>query len=638
VKIVRQLLIFILLVTSIQVTGQDVYRTKKVEEIISKAYGFKNSGDIGECLKLLQKYHKKRPKNVVVTIVLAEIYNDIDNKENALVYYKKAIETDSLYFPEAFMQAGRLAFAIPDYNDALRYFSGYKNSGGLVKEYLNEADRFISNCNFAINAIENPVDYKPVKVRYINSEHDEYWPSLNADESKLIVTRKICFKDDNSRVICDENFVYTDSVVINKFSEAISLSENVNTDLNEGAQTLTSDGRTMYFTACNRADGRGRCDIYESVLTGDEWSAPVNIGSPVNSYRWEAQPTVSADGRTLYFVSHRKSGYGGSDIYVSHKDNNGEWSAPVNLGPKVNTPFDESAPFIHPDGETLYFSSDGHTGMGGRDIFRVKRKSDTIWSDIKNLGYPINTNKDEEGFIVNTSGNKAYFATDIGRGNRRDIYTFELPQDIRPLASSYFGGVVIDKKTAMPLEAGIEVFRLDNAEPVYVGISDSVTGEFLFPVINNKQYAINVNKRGYLFYSDNITPVDSSIEDYKKTVHLLPIEKDASVILKNILFDIDSYTLKEESFVELNKIVDFMNLNGTVKIEISGHTDNTGVKAENMELSNNRAEVVKRYITDKGIGSDRIISKGYGAEKPIADNNTEEGRMENRRTEMKIID
>ncbi len=637
-KIIKQLLVYIFLVTSIHATAQDVYRTKKVEEIIRKAYGFKSSGDIGECLKLLKKYHKKRPKNVVVTIVLAEIYNDIDNKENALAYYKRAIDTDSLYFLEAFMQAGRLAFAKPDYKEALRYYSGYKSNGGSVKEYIAEADRFILNCNFAIEAIDNPVNYNPVKVKYINSEHDEYWPSLNADESKLIVTRKVCFKDDNSRVICDENFVYTDSVVIDRFSEAIMLSENVNTEQNEGAQTLTSDGRTMYFTACNRADGKGRCDIYESVLTGDEWSTPVNIGSPINSYRWEAQPSVSADGRTLYFVSHRKSGFGGSDIYVSHKDDNGEWSAPRNLGSEVNTPFDESAPYIHPDGETLYFSSDGHTGMGGRDIFMIKRKSDSIWYGLKNLGYPINTNKDEEGFIVNTSGNRAYFATDLERGNRRDIYSFDLPADIKPLSSSYFGGVVIDKKTDRPLEANIEVFRLDNAEPVYVGISDSVTGEFLFPVINNKQYAINVNRRGYLFYSDNIAPVADNNTNNKKRVHLLPIEKDASIILKNILFDINSYTLKEESFAELNKIVEFLKINSTVAIEISGHTDNTGVETENIELSYNRAEVVKKYITDRGIDTNRIKSKGYGAEKPIADNSTQEGRSVNRRTEMKIIE
>ncbi|MFQ3580042.1 MAG: OmpA family protein, partial [Bacteroidales bacterium] len=413
----------------------------------------------------------------------------------------------------------------------------------------------------------------------------------------------------------------------------------INTAGNEGAQTITADGRHLFFTACNRPDGKGQCDIYYSYKKGDTWTLPKNLGNPVNTQYWESQPSVSADGRSLFFVSNRPGNLGNTDIYVTHLSDDGKWSPPKNLGKVINTEGSENSPFIHNDGTTLYFASNGHVGMGGMDLFRSTWQNNE-WTTPQNLGYPINTWKDETGLIINAKGDVAIFASEReDTFGGIDLYQFELPQSIRPLQVLYLKGIITDSITKQPLAAQIELFDVETSNLIIRSFSDPVTGNFLFTLTVGKEYALNVAKQGYLFYSENfkIKKNDTTLDTYK-TITLQPIQVGKSVILKNIFFDTDSFNLKPASKVELDKLTDFLIKNPTIKIEIGGHTDNTGNKQKNIELSQLRAKSVYNYLVENKITANRLFFKGYGDSKPVVPNTSETNKAKNRRTEFMIIE
>jgi outer membrane protein OmpA-like peptidoglycan-associated protein len=415
----------------------------------------------------------------------------------------------------------------------------------------------------------------------------------------------------------------------------------INTEDNEGAQFITSDGKRMYFTACNRGDGLGKCDIYMSEKLGKGWSNPINLGEPINSAYSEKQPTLSSDGKNLYFVSNRPGGKGGLDIWVSALNTKGKWGMPINLGDSVNTAMDEQSPYIHPDNQTMYFSSNGWPGMGGFDLYFTRRKptSPPTWSKAVNLGYPINTFADEVGLIVNANGDHAYFSSNRIPEKGKDIYTFELYGQARPVQVSYLKGKVYDSETKAPLEAQFELIDLKSSKTINQATANKYTGEFLVCIPTNNDYALNVSKKGYLFFSENftLTGVKDNAKPFLKDIPLQSMKAGNKVVLKNVFFETNSFELKPESTVELNKMLQFLNENFNLKIEISGHTDNVGSDALNQKLSENRAKAVVDYLTSKGITPARMISKGYGKTQPIANNNTEEGRALNRRTEFKIL-
>jgi len=399
------------------------------------------------------------------------------------------------------------------------------------------------------------------------------------------------------------------------------------------------DGKTMVFAACNREDGKGSCDIYFSRKVGNNWTPAQNMGYPINTSAWESQPSISSDGRTLYFVSNRKGGFGDKDIWMSQLGDDGYWQEPVNLGEDINTKEMDASPFIHADNQTLYFSSTGHLGMGGFDLFVSKRMVDGSFTEPKNLGYPINTFKDEEYLIVNAKGDKAYFSSNRPDSRKRDIYQFELYEDIRPTEVTYVKGIIYDATNSKGLRSTIELIDLSTSKKVITSYSDKKTGKYLICLTTNTNYAFNVSKNGYLFYSENFSLKERTefTEPYKMDIALSPIETGKSVVMKNIFFDTDSYNIKSESYTELDKLVSFMTLNSGIKVEIGGHTDNVGQKDYNLTLSENRAKSVYDYIVSKGISKERLSYKGYGMTKPIVDNDTLENRAKNRRTEFKII-
>jgi outer membrane protein OmpA-like peptidoglycan-associated protein len=394
----------------------------------------------------------------------------------------------------------------------------------------------------------------------------------------------------------------------------------------------------LFFTGCNRPDGLGRCDIYISQKKGDEWGKPFDLSPPINTSGWESQPSISADGRTLYFVSNRQGGYGGYDIWKSTLTPKG-WGQPENLGPNINTAFNEQSPFIHADNNTLYFCSNGWPGMGNQDLFVTRLGDDGKWGKPENLGYPINTHGDETALTLTADGATAYFASNNLKGlGGFDIYTFEMPVKLRPNIVTYVKGTVSDAKTKQPLESAVEILDLQNTQPVYQDYSSADKGDFLATLTAGKNYGLNISKSGYLFYSENFSLVGyQSSSPFNIHVLLEPIEIGNKVILKNIFFDTNKFDIKPESTSELQKLVDFLLFNPTLRIEISGHTDNVGNDALNQTLSENRAKAVYDYLIANKLDAARLVFKGYGKSQPIAPNDTDDNRSKNRRTEFKII-
>jgi outer membrane protein OmpA-like peptidoglycan-associated protein/type II secretory pathway pseudopilin PulG len=462
----------------------------------------------------------------------------------------------------------------------------------------------------------------------INGDQLEYWPTLTIDGQEMIFTRRVNGNEDffSSRW---ENGHWT---------TAKRLTGDINSNMNEGAQNISQDGQWLIFTGCNFPNGRGSCDLYISYHTPEGWSSPENLGNLINTEALETAPSLSPDKRDLYFASSRLGGYGGSDIYVSHRLPNGRWSEPENLGPEVNTIGEENCPFIHADNQTLYFTSSGHLGYGGTDLFLIKKEANKKWSKAINLGYPINTIENEGTLVVAADGKTAYYTSDRGDSKGGlDIYTFELRDELRPARTLWVKGKVFDKKTSKGLPSAIALTDLNTRE-VLSKVQTDESGNYLVTLPVGKDYAFNVNRKGYLFYSENFSLSQKTPDStYNVDIPLQPIEANASVVLKNIFFDINKYELKPESTVELDNLFDLLRDNPSVKIEIRGHTDNVGKASDNMALSNNRAQAVVKYLVSKGIEQPRLSFKGYGATQPVADNKTEEGRAKNRRTEVRVI-
>jgi outer membrane protein OmpA-like peptidoglycan-associated protein len=414
----------------------------------------------------------------------------------------------------------------------------------------------------------------------------------------------------------------------------------LNTANNQGAECISADGNYLFFTGCSWPDGYGDCDLYYSYRKNDgTWSKPVNMGEPINTPGWESQPSISPDGKDLYFTSHRNGGKGGEDIWVSHLVNN-QWQDPVDLDTNINTPYDEVSPFIAPDNQTLYFSSSGHPGMGGLDIFYSKKDSNGHWGKPVNLGYPINTRGDDQDLIVNSKGNLAYFSSDRdSKDGNTHLYTFYLYPAARPTPITYVKGLVYDARNQKSLIANLQLVDLKSGKAIMDVESDPLDGSYLICIPTGKDYAMEASAAGYLFFSENFSlKNDTDVEHpFELNVPMKHIDVGSTMVLKNIFFETNKYDLKPESHTELDKLIDLMTNNPSLKIEISGHTDDQGTAQYNQTLSEQRAKAVNDYLVKHGIDQGRLTFKGYGQTKPVATNDTEEGRAQNRRTEITIV-
>jgi outer membrane protein OmpA-like peptidoglycan-associated protein/Tol biopolymer transport system component len=643
-KIVSFLLCFFTVFT---MQAQVDYSTKNKKAIKNYEEAIKYFQDrkLEEAKKYLEKSITEDDKFVEAHMTLSYVYGDMQQYDKAISEIKYAISIKPDFFPGNYFLLAQLEMKIAKYTDAKQHFEQFLSSKPDNMQMKKSAQKELINCDFAIDAIEHPVPFSPVNVgNGLNSQYDEYYPSITADEQTFLFTRKL--PTDKNRYGFQEDFYLSDKVN-GVWANARSIGTQINTENNEGAPCLSADGQILFFVACemdygygaNRT-GMGSCDIFYSYRNGNDWSVPKNVGQPVSTKWWETQPSFSSDGKTLYFIrgTVNANGENTQDIYTSTLRPDGKWTVPAKLSNKINTSYNEESVFIHPDNQTLYFSSDGRPGMGGLDIYMSRRQPNGEWGEPVNLGYPINTAGDENSLLVSRDGETAWFASDRKGGfGGLDIYSFDLYEKVQPGKTIYVKGKVYDAITKAPLETEVESIDLQSGE-VAKWQSSKKNGEFLICLPLNRNYAFNTSKAGYLFHSENFSLTEN--KDYKPiliNIPLFPITKDSSVILKNVFFDTDKFDLKDESKIELNKLVEFLTKNSTIKIEIGGHTDNVGDKKHNMQLSDNRAKSVLGYLTTNGVSKDRVTAKGYGDTRPVVKNDSDENRQMNRRTEFKII-
>ena len=607
---------------------------KKAVQLYNQALQLAQDDRFQEGIVKLQEAIKVDNQYIDAYLSLAGMFGEIKDYQGAIDNYEKARALDSNYFRD---------YNLP-YSMNLAGKGEFDKALGAIDEFLtvtnlNETSRksgeFRKKCyQFAIDyeKKKKPTDYKfePKNLGdSVNSKVSEYYPTITIDGKTLVFTRRV-----NN---FNEDFYETDQTP-SGWKKSKGLVGNINTNQNEGAQNISQDGQWLLFTGCNFPEGYGSCDLYISYLTPEGWSAPENLGRNINTEFWESAPSLSPDKRDLYFASKRPDGYGGGDIYVCHRLQDGRWSAPENLGPTINTIGNEGTPFIHADNQTLYFTSDGHPGYGGDDLFLTRKGPDGKWGIPENLGYPINTIENEGSLVIAADGKTAYYASD--RADSRgglDLYTFVMRDDIRPAKTLWVKGKVSDEKTGKGLPSSVELIDLAS-KTVISKLQTDETGNYLTTIPIGKDYAFNVNRKGYLFYSENFSFSQSQPDStYNIDIRLQPLATNAAVILKNIFFDLNKFDLKPSSQVELDKLVQLMKDNPTLVIQINGHTDDIGKSADNQVLSENRAKSVIVYLTAKGIDPKRLSSKGFGNTQPIADNKTEEGRAQNRRTEVKVV-
>ncbi len=585
--------------------------------------------------------------------------------ESAIDFYSRAIVADP-NFHEAYFRKGSLyrAMGVEDsvYDSFTTYLSLTKYPAPTVlSEVANMAFRR-GAYNLAKGWIEKAVKVGPSMVKdreiqllrnslefaiseskkdsslnitllpkEINQFALQYLPTITIDNSAIYFTKRDQIKGDEDIVVSYyENGAWGD---------AQSISSKINTPMNEGACAVSANGRTLIFTSCDKRDSFGSCDLYISQKVGESWTRPKNIGKPVSSPYWESQPSLSADGKKLFFTSTRPGGQGGRDIWVSYH-RGGNWTRPFNLGKHVNTFKDETTPFIHPNGETLYFSSNGHVSMGGFDLYQ-STLTDSTWKEVKNLGYPVNTHHDEVALLIAGDGQTAYFAKEKERNYQlveSRLVSFELPNRLKTKPATYIIGKVVNDETSEPLRANLEVYDLKKDELLFEAKSDSLTGDYVMVLPSGKELGGYVKKKGFLFYdyhfiSEPNTPaIPDTIE-----IRLKPIAVGQSLVLKNIYFETSSYELDDKSKTEINNVVEILKDNPKILVEISGHTDNIGSKTYNLKLSENRAKSVLQELVRFGISATRVKYRGYADEQPIATNETEEGRQSNRRIEFSVI-
>jgi outer membrane protein OmpA-like peptidoglycan-associated protein/Tol biopolymer transport system component len=585
----------------------------------------------------------------------SQIYREQGRLADACDQLQKGVEYHPEFSASNLFFLAEMEYAIGRYESCNKHLKDFLAlpRGKTNPDMQQVSMRMQTSCEFAIRAMKNPVPFEPTNLGPgVNTNNAEYFPTISGDDQMLLFTRLL--PEPQAYGGQQEDFFYSFKDENGAWGNGKSVGRAINTIYNEGAPSLGADGQTLIFAACDledgygaNRDGAGSCDLFYTRKEGDQWVVARNIGSPINTFHWETQPSWSADGKTLYFIrglirvnGQRVGRPANPDIFFTQLQDNGKWSEPQRLPDYINTPGNEASVLIHPDGQTLYFASDGHIGMGGQDLYVCRKQPDGTWGKPVNLGYPINTWNDENSLLVSSSGDVAFFASDREGGfGDLDLYSFPLPESLRPAKTTYMKGVVYDVTDKGKLEAKFELIDLATGEQVVQSWSNPGNGEFLVTIPVNRDYALNVQKGGYIFYSKNFTLTDAGDgKPFLMDVPMVPISMAANegVTLENVFFDVDKATLKPESKVELDKLVEYLKRNAGLHIELHGHTDSDGDDKHNLTLSDNRAKAVLEYLVAGGIARERLSAKGFGETKPKFPNDSAENKAKNRRTEYVI--
>lgn len=609
------------------------------------------------------------PNNALLNFRLGKCYLYSNFKLKAIPHLEKALYLNPKIDPKIHYYLGQAYHLNMKWEKAVNELKTFKKSLSPTDsiKYKDEIKKQIDECFVGMEQVENPNRIVSGNIEnigpMINTQYNEYKPVVTADESTMMFTS--CRPNTTGGRIAPDINDYFEDIYIStkkngKWDTAQNIGPPINTPNHDANSGLSADGQKLLIYV-----GYNSGDLYEAQLNGKVWSIPVPMNKNINTPYHESSASYSPDGKSVYFVSDKPGGLGGGDIYISTKDAKGEWGVATNLGPVINTPFWEESVFMHPDGKTMYFSSQGHETMGGYDIFKSVFEN-SKWSEPQNIGYPINTTGDDVFFVMSASGQHGYYASPGYYGGNDIFMVTIVPQEkqmtlnnednllasleapvkesvaaqkivIKESQLTILKGTITDSKTGQPIEATIEI--VDNEKNVVIATfkSNSATGKYLVSLPAGKNYGISINKTGYIFHSENIDiPANAAFKEITKDISFKPMEVGNKVVLNNIFFNYNESTIREQSRNEIERVALMLFKNPTVKIEISGHTDSKGTDEYNQTLSEARAKAVIEYLIMLDVEPERLTYKGYGKTKPVAGNDTEEGRAQNRRTEVEI--
>lgn len=607
-------------------------KNKKAIDLYVNADNYRVRGQYEQAIQMLKEAIEKDKKFEEAYFQLGIVQRSYGDIPQSCVTLEKGLVLNSSFpFKQKsyYYELSDNYLRLGKYEDSKNYLDKFLGIEKTDKVRLEQATLWKSQVEYALTHSHGKADYLIKALSdTVNAFPMQYFPAITADGNELIFTvrygRGRDFNED----------IFTSKKINGQWQAPEPLSGNLNSNFREGACSISADGRHLMLTIC----GPRGCDLYESEKEGNVWGKPAMLNSNVNSAGWEAQPSLSADGNELYFVSDRKGGLGRYDIWYSKKDDAGNWTRAVNVGKPINTKYDEIAPYIHVNNQNLYYASNGMPGFGGYDIY-VSEKKDDQWSEPQNLGAPLNDYEDQYSFIVSSDGKVAFYSREESRSKSK-LYTTSIPEKMQvKKRGNVVRGTVSDAKTKLPIRAHVELFDLKINSRVSVFESDSVNGNYLIVIPGLSQYALHISEPGYLFQSLHFN-YEEKDQDQPLVINLelQPISKNATAVLNNIFFDFNKAELNEKSFSELNEVVKFLQVNPTVKVEISGHTDNVGNEAYNKQLSLQRAQSVVNYLTSHEIAAGRLTQMGFGSQHPIKPNDSEENRQANRRIEFRIVE
>jgi outer membrane protein OmpA-like peptidoglycan-associated protein len=631
----KVLFILVLFLCSFEMNAQTGKKADDLYAEAKKQFSGKNySGTIKICNQILSSDSEFKDAH----LLLADVYNQLDSVNLEILHLNKAGEIGREW--DVVFRLGEAYYKKGDYSEALRYYNIYSDY-----RYIPEKRQFLlackmASCKFTIHSITNPDAYSGQNTGgKINSAGDEYWPVTSPDGKKVVFIR--VSKDQNKQPNEKFYMALPDSAIWNITKP---LNDTIVLD-NEGVQALSADSKIMFFTACNRPDGLGGCDIYFIKFENGKWGVPLNAGSPLNTEYWEAQPSFSPESRLLYFSSDRIGGNGKKDIWKAELlgfSDSGlpRWKEPVNMGNTVNTKGDEISPFIYGNKHDFYFASDGHPGLGGIDLFSTEIDNLGNTANLKNLGYPINTRYDDVGLTLSYICDTTYFSSSRQTEKGLEIFAFNLDRGLATTPVAYVRVKVMDAKTKKPVQTPVKLETQPIKPDNFQMQNTDKGGETMFCLQLNRNYAFTISAPGYMYNSKFMNPgkINSISDPEVLDIELQPLEIGAEVQLYNIYFETDSFRILSQSEPELQNLVLFLKTNSDLKIEIQGHTDSSGNAENNKQLSERRAKSVVDYLVKNGITLTRLKFGGYGDKVPIANNETPEGRMLNRRTTIKILE
>lgn len=641
----------VLVLLAVAAYGQDY---KKLVKAGNKHYA---KGEINQALQYFLEAEQLEAGNVELNLYIGRAYLLSDFKHYALPYLIKVYKLAPKLDPDIRYYLGMACQYNYQFEEAIGHYQAYSQ---LRLANKPDVAPKILQCQKGDSLIRYPVAVEIENLgTQINSQEHDYAPIITPDQSVLVFTSRREGSTGGKKTEDNEFFedVYISYKRGDSWTPPKQISKNINFDYHDAAAGISADGKELYLYIETNGG-----DLYHAVFNGKDWSMPEPLPEPINTPYWETSLSVTPDGKRIYFASDRPGGLGNLDIYSSDKLPDGGWGKPVNLGPVINTAGFEDSPYIHPDNKTLYYSSDGHPGLGGYDVFRSERSGDE-WQKPINMGYPINTPDDNFHFIMAANRTHAYYTSiQEGGAGKADIYriTFldekvnailakarkqkeaaaESQEPAKPMvAAANYSGEVLDEETGNPLQASITISSIRSGEVVSVVQTDAA-GKFNLQIEKEGEYSLSAEAAGFLILSRSlkVSSLSGKTRYMNAVLRMSPLKVGKTAVMANIFFESGKASLRTESISELDKIRDFLQNSPTIKIQINGHTDNIGKALYNKQLSRKRAESVKEYLVNNGIEAGRLTVMGYGQEKPLVSNDDEEeGRALNRRTEIEVV-